>query len=107
MTTETIQNQLTTQIINHHKTWSNLLVYLDFGNEASSYWDLTLEPINISVEVNNKSFTFKNAKFICDVNSGISYGDDVSILTKQVSGKGSCQFTDDKTIHLTELKIEA
>ncbi|QNK78478.1 hypothetical protein H7F37_05220 [Winogradskyella sp. PAMC22761] len=107
MTTEIIQQQLAQQISNHNKTWGNLLANRDFGNEASSYWDVTLEPINISVEVNNKSFTFKNAKFICDVNSGIFYGDDVSILTKQVSGKGSCQFTDDKTIHLTELKIEA
>ncbi|MGJ8549382.1 MULTISPECIES: hypothetical protein [Winogradskyella] len=107
MELKNIQTQLAEHIANHNKSWGHLLANLDFGNEASSYWDVTLEPINISVEVNNKSFTFKNAKFICDVNSGISYGDDVSILTKQVSGKGSCQFTDDKTIHLTELKIEA
>jgi len=107
MTTETIQQQIAKQISNHNKTWGNLLANLDFGNQASSYWDVILEPVNISIEVNNKSFTFKNAKFICDVNSGISYGDDVSIFTKQVSGKGSYQFTKDKIIHLTELKIEA
>ncbi|MBP1840572.1 hypothetical protein [Formosa algae] len=107
MNIENIQTQLATQIMNHHKTWSNLLVNLELGNEASSYWDVTLEPTNISVELNNTFFTFKNAEFRFDINSGVSYGDDVSIFTKQVSGKGSYQFIDDKTIHLTELKIEA
>ena len=45
MTTEIIQQQLAQQISNHNKTWGNLLANLDFGNEASSYWDVTLEPI--------------------------------------------------------------
>ncbi|WP_159023647.1 hypothetical protein [Formosa sp. L2A11] len=107
MTTENIQNQLAEQISNHNKTWGNLLANLDFGNEASSYWDVTLKPVNISVNNSNKTFTFKNAEFRFDVNSGISYGDDHSLFTKHVSGKGVYQFTDDKTIHLTELKIEA
>ncbi|PNW29132.1 hypothetical protein [Formosa algae] len=82
-------------------------INLELGNEASSYWEVTLEPIDISLEVNHTSFRFKNAKFKFDVNSGVSYGDDVNIFTKQVSGKGSYQFIDDKTMHLTELKIEA
>ena len=106
MDIENIQNQLAAQISNHHKTWANLLVNLDFGNTASSYWDVTLEPTNISVEVNTNSFTFNNAKFIFDVNVGVSYGDDVQIFTKQISGKGVCQLVENKTINLTELKIE-
>ena len=106
MDIENIQNQLAAQIVNHHKTWSNLLVNLEFGNEASSYWDVTLEPTNISVEVNTNSFTFKNAKFIFDVNVGVSYGDDVQIFTKQISGKGVYQLVENKTINLTKLKIE-
>jgi len=106
MTTETIQQQLAKQISNHNKTWGNLLANLDFGNEASNYWDVTLEPINISIDNIKNRFTFKNAEFRFDVNSGIFYGDDHRVFIKYVSGKEIYQFTDNKTIHLTELKIE-
>jgi len=106
MKTENIQSQLAIQIANHNTTWGSLLANTNFGNEASSYWDITIEPTNISVEVNNNSFIFKNAKFIFDVNTGVSYGDDVQIFTKQISGKGFYQLVENKTINLTELKIE-
>jgi len=106
MKIENIQSQLAIQIANHNSTWGNLLANTNFGNEASSYWDITIEPTNISVEVNNNSFTFKNAKFIFDVNTGVSYGDDVQIFTKQISGKGVYQLVENITINLTELKIE-
>ncbi|QWX84834.1 hypothetical protein H0I23_04110 [Cellulophaga sp. HaHaR_3_176] len=106
MNIENIQNQLAVQISNHNKTWGNLLANTNFGNEASSYWTVALQPTNISVDIITNSFTFKKAEFLFDVNVGVSSGDDIRLFTKKVSGKGSYQFTDDKTIHLTELKIE-
>lgn len=104
---EIFQHDLAELITNEHSVWSALLANTNLGNYASSYWDVTIEPEEVTINRDEKTFTFKNAKFICDVNSGISYGDDVSIFTKQVSGKGSYQLTDYKKIHLTELKIKA
>lgn len=106
MKTENIQNQLATQISNHNTTWGNLLANTNFGNEASSYWTVTLAPIHISVDRINNSFAFKNAKFLFDVNIGVSSGDDIRLFTKQVSGTGVYQFIDKKIIELTALKIE-
>jgi len=88
MTTETIQQQLAEQIASHNKTWGNLLANLDFGNEASNYWDVSLKPTDISIDNIKNTFTFKNAEFRFDVNSSISYGDDHRVVTKYVSGKG-------------------
>lgn len=106
MTTENIQNQLAEQIANHNKTWGNLLANLDFGNEASNYWDVSLKPTDISVNSIKNTFTFKNAKFMFDVNSGISYGDDHSLFTKHVSGSGTFQSMDSETIQLQILILD-
>jgi len=102
MTIETIQLQLAEQISNHNKIWGNLLANLDFGNEAPSYWDVKLKPTHIFVDRINKNFTFKNAAFTFDVNSGVSYGDDHSLFTKQLSGRGTFLFIN-KTIQLQTL----
>ncbi|MFD2541251.1 hypothetical protein ACFSSB_02880 [Lacinutrix gracilariae] len=104
---EIFQHDLAEQITNEHSVWSALLANTNFGNYASSLWNVTLIPEHVTINRDEKTLTFKNAKFICDVNSGISYGDDVSIFTKHVSGKGSYQFRDCKTIQLTELTIVA
>lgn len=104
MKIESIQDQLAEQIMNHHKTWGNLLANTDFGNEASSYWDVKLKPVDIFVDNSKNTFTFKNAQFIFDVNSGVSYGDDHSLFTKQVSGNGTFQsLNNNKVIQLQTL----
>ena len=105
MKTENIQSQLVTQISNHNTTWGNLLANTNFGNEASSYWTVTLQPIHISVDSINNSFTFKNAKFLFDVNVGVSSGDDIRLFTKQVSGHGTFQVLDAKIIQLQTLTL--
>ena len=106
MKTENIQTQLAVQISNHNKTWGNLLANTNFGNEASSYWTVTLQPTTISVDITTNSFTFKKAEFLFDVNVGVSSGDDIRLFTKQVSGKGVYQYTNKKMIELTVLEIE-
>ena len=106
MKTENIQTQLATQISNHNTTWGNLLANTNFGNEASSYWTVTLQPTNISVDITTNSFTFKNAKFLFDVNVGVSSGDDIRLFTKQISEFGIFQCIDNKTIQLQTLIVD-
>ncbi|WP_179352086.1 hypothetical protein [Winogradskyella vidalii] len=100
MELKNIQTQLAEHIANHNKSWGHLLAHLECGNEASSYWDVSLNPTTISVNSSDKTFSFKNADFRFDVNSGVSYGEEHSLYSKQVSGRGTFQFLNTKIIQL-------
>ncbi|QDO94511.1 hypothetical protein FNB79_11220 [Formosa sediminum] len=106
MTTKMIQDQLANQISNSNKTWGNLLAKLELGNTASSYWDVKLNSNNILVNSTKKNFKFKNVTFTFDVNTGVSYGDNHQLFTKQISGAGSFQILHTKTIMLETLILD-
>ena len=87
MQLENIQIQLTKNITEHHTAWSHLLANTNFGNYASNFWNVTLKPKYISVDLSNNTFTFHNANFEFDVEVGLSFGDDNSLYSKQISGQ--------------------
>jgi hypothetical protein len=100
---ESLQHDLAKQITNYHSVWSRLLANTNFGNYASSLWNVTLNTKDVSVNVNEKTFTFHNANFEFDVEVGLSFGDDNTMLSKQVSGHGTFLFVDAKIIQLQTL----
>lgn len=100
---ETFQHDLAEQITNEHSAWSELLANTNFGNYASSLWNVTLKPEHVTINRDGKTFTFQQANFQFDVEAGLSFGDDYSLYTKQVSGHGTFQTIDSKTIQLQTL----
>ena len=82
---------------------SALLANTNFGNYASSLWNVTLNPEEVTINRDEKTFTFQQANFQFDVEAGLSFGDDYSLYTKQVSGHGTFQTIDSKTIQLQTL----
>ena len=103
MNIENIQQQLAESIINHHQTWSQLLVNTNLGNFASTLWNVKVAPNAISVDVTQSTFTFQNAHFEFDVEVGLSFGDDNHLYSKYISGKGNFQLIENKKIHLKTL----
>ena len=103
MELKNLQTQLSECITEQHAVWAHLLANTNYGNYASSFWNVTLNPKAVSVNLNDKTFTFHNANFIFDVEVGMSFGDDHSLFTKQVSGHGTFQFVDTKIIQLETL----
>ena len=103
MELENIQIQLADCITEQHAVWSHLLANTNYGNYASSLWNVTLNTKDVSVNVNEKTFTFHNANFEFDVEVGLSFGDDNTMLSKQVSGHGTFQFVNAKIIQLQTL----
>jgi len=100
---EILQHDLAEQITNEHSAWSELLANTNFGNYASSLWNVTLNPEEVTINRDEKTFTFQQANFQFDVEAGLSFGDDYSLYTKQVSGHGTFQTIDSKTIQLQTL----
>ncbi|EPR74491.1 hypothetical protein ADIWIN_0592 [Winogradskyella psychrotolerans RS-3] len=100
---ESLQHDLAKQITNYHSVWSKLLANTNFGNYASSLWNVTLKPEDVSVNRDDETFKFQHANFQFDVEVGLSFGDDHSLFTKQVSGQGTFQFIDANIIKLKTL----
>ncbi|MEP5255031.1 MAG: hypothetical protein ABJQ39_08255 [Winogradskyella arenosi] len=103
---ETLKHDLAELITNEHSVWSALLANTNFGNYASSLWNVTLKPEHVTINREDKTFTFQQANFQFDVEAGLSFGDDHSLYTKQVSGYGTFQTIDSKTIQLKTLTLD-
>ncbi|WP_225037193.1 hypothetical protein [Winogradskyella sp. SM1960] len=103
---EFLQHDLAEQITNYHSVWAALLATTNLGNYASSLWNVTLKPEDVTINRDDKTFTFQKANFQFDVEAGLSIGDEHSLYTKQVSGYGTFQSKDSKTIELKTLNTD-
>ncbi|MBF8150006.1 hypothetical protein ITJ86_08875 [Winogradskyella sp. F6397] len=103
---KTFEQDLAEQIMNEHSVWAALLANTNLGNYASSLWNVTLKPEDVTINSDDKTFTFQHANFQFDVEAGLSFGDDHSQYTKQVSGHGTFQSKDSKTIELKTLNTD-
>ncbi|WP_299779069.1 hypothetical protein [uncultured Formosa sp.] len=102
---EMLKHDLAEQIMNYHSVWSALLANINLGNYASSLWNVTLKPEHVTINHEDKTFTFQQANFQFDVEARLSFGNDYSLYTKQVSGHGTFQYQDSKTIQLKTLTL--
>ncbi|CDF79604.1 hypothetical protein BN863_18920 [Formosa agariphila KMM 3901] len=64
---KTLRHDLAEHITNYHSVWSALLANTNYGNYASSLWDVTLKPEDIMVNHDDETFTFQHANFTFDV----------------------------------------
>ncbi|MFB9053859.1 hypothetical protein ACFFVB_12305 [Formosa undariae] len=103
MKLENLQTQLADCITEQHAVWSNLLANTNYGNYASSLWNVTLKPEDITVNRDDETFTFQHANFEFDVEVGLSFGDDNTMFSKLVSGQGTFQISNHKTIEIKTL----
>ncbi|RCW92477.1 hypothetical protein [Winogradskyella arenosi] len=101
-----LQHDLGEQIKNEHSVWSALLANTNFGNYASSFWNVILKPEHVTINREDKTFIFQQANFQFDVEAGLSFSDDHSFYTKQVSGHGTFQTINSKTIQVKTLTLD-
>ncbi|WP_417444101.1 hypothetical protein [Joostella sp.] len=107
MTIRSIQDKLVESIVESHASWSKLLVDMDLGSYAPNMYDIALNPINVAVNLTDKTFTFNSATFSFDLDFGVSHGEDVVIFSQQVTGKGTFQFINENSnIQLKELQLD-
>ena len=109
MSIDEIRDKLSIAIADDSEAWLSSLDETEPGHYGVEDWEVLITKDDIWVEVQERSFTFKNARFNFALRIGSSNDEDgyVESFKRVVSGSGTFEFAaNGKDITVTDLDLE-